>query len=274
MLVAVAVLAAGCARHTVPPAVPTVDPIADDAVPLADLETPEYHVEVYLDGSVRWRGIAGVQSIGERHGRLPPETVTALIAAFDDAKFVAMPDSESWKDGCGEIHPTKLWFQHGGVSNAQNDGHCPQDPTLLHLERRFAELVGLDQWIHGNPAPAGGPVPDGEHLIVTLRSACSDECTDHEMTVFDDGTVVSNGLRTATLSPAAIDELIAAIDAAKVWTLPPASKVYCTDGVSLWTTFQRGERHHTYYDDQCDPEHPLTRLEREIERIVTAGVLR
>jgi hypothetical protein len=310
MLVAVGLLAGGCARHTVPPpaspdgevpvvaalkpAVPTIDPIdpmADFEMFLANLTTDDYEVDVYGDGMVRWRGKAGVQSLGERHGRLPAETRQALIALLDDAHLGELPQNVGWaKEGCESTHDTSVAYAPGADVTkilVVLDYHCPQNAMLLELETRFAELVGFDQWIHGNPPPAGGALPDGEHRVVTFsRGVCYPECPEYEVTVYDDGLVVWEGrdhvavegeLR-ARLPAGTVDAIVAAFTAARFWELDDTGEVpvpdeygprsFCTNSATITTTFQQGDRHKTLDETPCDEPTTLTRLEEAIEWLV------
>ena len=81
-------------------ATPTDDPIPEDAIEIAELETEGYTVSVYQDGLVAWHGVVGVQSIGDRRGRVPVESVLALDRIFTDAKFMAMQAPASGDEAC------------------------------------------------------------------------------------------------------------------------------------------------------------------------------
>jgi hypothetical protein len=195
----------------------------------------------------------------------------------------------AWASECDAELTTIGYWPPDGEGNHLEHQHCPEVPEIGALEKRFRELVGVEQWIAGNPPAPGGALPDGDHFLLRYRrTMCFGSCPAYTLTLFDDGTLVWNGDHHValagehrfTVTPETIAALESLVEGARFWELDHRgripepcpegqycleSHVTCTDTSHAITTYQRGDRHKTLDDAHCDGENALTRLEDELE---------
>jgi hypothetical protein len=162
-------------------------------------------------------------------------------------------------------------------------------------------------WTGGDPPaaetvarhPAPGPhVPARSLEVILKRTACFGMCPVYTVRIRGNGVVQWNGetnvarpgLRVAHVTPAELDELDRAIDAADFFELDDtghaqakpacihdgnrttcsfgASIVICSDTSHAIVVVRRGDQSHRVDDAQCsDQDTPLSRLETLIDRI-------
>jgi Domain of unknown function (DUF6438) len=285
--------------------IPSIPPLPDPEHIIATLkqgwcekDCPIYAIDLYDDGTVVWHGRLHVQSIGERRGMLAATKVAQVKKAFRDAGFLKLQQPQYKEDAkCARSPVTTLAFSQGDERNEIENDHCQSAPKLLALEKQIATLLGVDAWVLANPPAPGGPLPSGEHLLLTLeRTICFGDCPIYALHVYDDGVVVWNGKshvvatgeRRTTVDKATVDALVKAFADAQFFDRdssgklrPPPCKeengmhcpVYgftsgCTDTSHAITTYQRSGRSQTLDNGHCKDGNPISELERKIDELV------
>jgi hypothetical protein len=148
--IAIAVCLAAC--HPRAASETVLAPRSDD--PVIALETtpcfgtcPEYLLQIYGDGEVRYVGMRNTATVGVRQDWLDRSALQTLVRSFEDARFDALEDA--YEAAVSDLPRTVLTFRHGGrtktVSRMHLEGIAP--PELLALERSIEDAVHIERWI-------------------------------------------------------------------------------------------------------------------------------
>lgn len=104
---------------------------------------PEYQVDVYADGEVRFRGVRNVATVGEATGHLDEAQLAALTSRFENANFRGFAGRYENID-TSDLPLVIIAFQGRMVRHAHGDSGAP--PELTQLEDEFDQLVGTARW--------------------------------------------------------------------------------------------------------------------------------
>jgi hypothetical protein len=107
---------------------------------------PEYQVDVYADGAVRFRGLRHVATMGEARGQLDEAQLATLTARFEAAQFQSFAGRYEHLD-TSDLPLVIIAFQGRMVRHAHGDLGAP--PELTQLEDDFDRLVGTKRWVTG-----------------------------------------------------------------------------------------------------------------------------
>ena len=171
--------AAAAPAPSQPPAAPTSVPPPMASISDADLaqariemertmcygHCPEYEVTISGSGRVLYSGKDNVKAKGIRRARIEREKVRRLLAAFDQAKFFAMPETgrncacPSYTDLPSAV-VTLTW--RGRTRRLDHYHGCTCAPqALFDLERDIDQAANTDRWVgeRGGPLASSGPHP-------------------------------------------------------------------------------------------------------------------
>ncbi len=115
---------------------------------------PVYRVNVTGDGSVSFRGINHVDSVGTFTTMISPSAVAELGRAFDDARYFELDSKYVYGEAnCREYGTDASRIltsiaAAGRSKNIEHDLGCGNVPTrLADLYRKFDTIVGTARWI-------------------------------------------------------------------------------------------------------------------------------
>lgn len=115
---------------------------------------PIYRVELHADGAVRFVGERFTKVTGEATGRVPADSVKALMAAFEAAKFTTLPDTLTFGSPACPERITDLpsaivtLTKDGRTKRVIHQGGCRGAPPALDaLEKRIDAVTGTERWI-------------------------------------------------------------------------------------------------------------------------------
>jgi hypothetical protein len=150
---ACAACAAPAATQAGPPNGSPAAAVTPATPPLASLyrgpclgRCPEYQVDVYADGAVRFRGLRHVATMGEARGQLDEAQLATLTARFEAAQFQSFAGRYEHLD-TSDLPLVIIAFQGRMVRHAHGDLGAP--PELTQLEDDFDRLVGTKRWVTG-----------------------------------------------------------------------------------------------------------------------------
>lgn len=154
---------------------------------------PVYTIQIYADGTVVYEGINHVEITGIEGSMLDPETVTQMVAAFEDAGYF------DWEDEYTQMTISDLPTTITSVtSNGQTkrivryDGDDSAPIALPYLENWVDIMVNSQQWTGKLPV---APAFLGQVVITLEREACFGTCPVYKLYLYEDGTVVFMGIR-------------------------------------------------------------------------------
>jgi hypothetical protein len=155
---------------------------------------PMYTISILENGDVIYNGEKFVDVTGEQKSQLDPETVAAMVKAFEDVGYF------DWKEAYDTMTVTDMPYiitsvtrngETHRITRYVGDSSAPL--ALSFLERWIDEMTGSQMWTGAESdllnAPFGSPAP-----VITLgRSACFGKCPVYNVVVLEDGTVVYTG---------------------------------------------------------------------------------
>lgn len=107
---------------------------------------PEYQVDVYADGAVRFRGLGNVATMGEATGHLDEAQLAALTARFEAANFRGFAGRYENID-TSDLPLVIIAYQGRMVRHAHGDSGAPSE--LTKLEDDVDTLIGTKPWVTG-----------------------------------------------------------------------------------------------------------------------------
>ncbi len=107
---------------------------------------PEYQVEVFSDGRVRFEGRRHVATVGEAVGQLDAAQLSALEARFEAARFTDFAGRYERADTT-DLPVVVLAYQGRAVRHALGDSSAPA--ALTQLEDDVDTLLGTARWVTG-----------------------------------------------------------------------------------------------------------------------------
>jgi hypothetical protein len=115
---------------------------------------PVYALRIGGDGVVQYEGIRFVARMGSVMDRIPRDSVRALFATFDSARFSEMADKYVYGEAaCGRYAtdlPTVITSRGRGstVKRVEHDRGCSGAPAALtQIESRINLVVRVSRWI-------------------------------------------------------------------------------------------------------------------------------
>ncbi len=150
-----------CAGTSTPGAPPTTipEPVPGDSALVVSLERtacfgfcPMYLVEVYRDGTVKYRGDRFVKTVGEATSKVDAATLARIDQAIAQAGwdgFATAYDRQDVTDHPGAIVIVEKDGQRQQVSHYHGDHSAPK--ALAELEDEIDRLLNIEQFI-GTPA--------------------------------------------------------------------------------------------------------------------------
>jgi len=155
---------------------------------------PVYTISILENGDVIYNGEKFVDVTGEQKSQLDPETVAAMVKAFEDAGYF------DWKEAYDTMTVTDLptiitsVTRNGEthrITRYAGDSSAPLE--LAFLESWIDEMTNSQMWtgvqVNLLNVPFGSDAP-----VITLgRSACFGKCPVYNVVIFEDGTVVYTG---------------------------------------------------------------------------------
>jgi uncharacterized protein DUF6438 len=119
---------------------------------------PSYLLSISGDGSVTYKGYAGVFIKGKRTAHISKIAMNQLIEEFRNAHFFELQDA--YQSAATDLPGCVTEFQTGtnrkkivdyGLSSTDQDGLRSGAPqALLELEKRIDEIVGSKRWVQGS----------------------------------------------------------------------------------------------------------------------------
>lgn len=117
---------------------------------------PEYRVELFERGTVKFNGIKNVAVVGSAAGSVAPGAVQSIAAQLAQGGFAALDTAYVYGSaGCGQYHTDMpmivLWARAGTVvRKVQYDPGCQGAPAILKtLPARIDSVAGTQSWIEG-----------------------------------------------------------------------------------------------------------------------------
>lgn len=107
---------------------------------------PEYQVEVYPSGEVRFRGIRNVAVVGEARAQLDPAQLAKVSELFEAAHFDGFAGRYENIDTT-DMPLVIIAYRGRLVRHAHGDSGAP--PELTRLEDALDEALGTGPWVTG-----------------------------------------------------------------------------------------------------------------------------
>jgi Domain of unknown function (DUF6438)/Ankyrin repeats (many copies) len=117
---------------------------------------PNYWVEIFEDGLVKYTGTQFVQVIGERRGVIPREAVEKLVADFLRIDYFSLSDSyETYRDPKGRVWvisdlPTTYTSLRIGNRKKTVKDYAFAPDSLRELEWEIDRITNTHRWIDGD----------------------------------------------------------------------------------------------------------------------------
>ena len=137
---------------------------------------PWYTTTIYSDGTVVYRGVAGVRSKGSRVGRIPEDSVRQLVREMLAINYFSLHNRyDTPKFSELETVTTSLLLGSRKSEVVDQAGA----PDSLHLiEQRIDQMVGTANWIGKGERPPSEAI---RHLLSVRKNIDSLESVDDEM---------------------------------------------------------------------------------------------
>ncbi len=120
---------------------------------------PEYRVDVYRNGTVRYTGTRNVSSAGAQSAAISPDSVRALAQAIRSSDFARFDSAYTYGSaGCGryvtDLPVVTLVADMGTeTKTVVHDPGCSGAPGFLRiLAARIDSVTGTSRWIAGKGA--------------------------------------------------------------------------------------------------------------------------
>lgn len=156
---------------------------------------PVYTVTILEDGTVIYNGADHVAVTGEQITSIEPETVAALVAAFEEAGYF------DWDEAYDTQHVTDLpttitSVTHAGATHqiVRYAGDSSAPLALPYLEYWVDFVANTAQWTGVQPDFSSISNGADTPMITMQRTACFGTCPVYSTTLYEDGTVVFMGL--------------------------------------------------------------------------------
>lgn len=119
-----------------------------------------YSVEVRVDGTIFYRGDAGVDELGERRGHVTTTTLDEVVRAMDaylarppevgTSTATVLPDgSTEWdfEDSlvCSDTSRTTIGYHRADRHVALEESHCERT-ALGALEEELRRILAIERW--------------------------------------------------------------------------------------------------------------------------------
>lgn len=107
---------------------------------------PEYQVEVYASGEVRFRGVRNVAVVGEARAQLDAAQLAKVSELFEAAHFAGFAGRYENIDTT-DMPLVIIAYKGRMVRHAHGDSGAPSE--LARLEDALDEALGTGQWVTG-----------------------------------------------------------------------------------------------------------------------------
>jgi hypothetical protein len=110
---------------------------------------PAYAITVYDDGKVHYEGRAYVVTMGGKDGKLTPEDVAKVRAAFDGTSFFSLCDTPEDKTSSTDAPDTNIYFSDGKRSKYLLTywGNPRSARVVNEIAKRIDDIVHIEQYI-------------------------------------------------------------------------------------------------------------------------------
>lgn len=159
LILALVALISCAPRNAVPPASERVDTAQDSAAVISLERTacfgrcPVYRISVSAGGAVSYEGTAEVRQLGEARGRIPADSVAALLSELERAGYFSFASRYAAAEPvCGRYAtdlPTAITTVRVGdrSKRIEHNYGCGAAPKSLRvLEQRIDEVLNSRQW--------------------------------------------------------------------------------------------------------------------------------
>ena len=124
---------------------------------------PVYSVSVFLDGTVVYEGRSNVAVVGQRRATLPPEQISELIVAMQEAHFLDNPDNCCSCPGAAQSNIVMIDYRPGQAQKTiVHDQACENAPLAMNtLTSKIERLTEVGRWTTppALPPPSSAPRP-------------------------------------------------------------------------------------------------------------------
>jgi hypothetical protein len=120
----------------------------------ADRACPVYSVAIYMDGTVLYDGLANVGVVGQRKGKVSPETVTQLISALDNMDFIDTPQTCCLCPDVAQREVVVVDYRPGSAQKTlTHDVRCQSAPPAVRaLEQQIDAATVTAHWASADMA--------------------------------------------------------------------------------------------------------------------------
>lgn len=227
---------------------------------------PVYTVEIYADGTVKYNGEKFVQVLGEQTSQIDPQTVTAMVAAFDSLGYFDWNDFNSMT--ISDLPSTITSVTRDGVTHRIDryggDHNAPLE--LIYLEQWIDVMANTAQWTGVTPDVSG--ISNGTDTpVATLQTTpCFGKCPIYTVAAYADGTVaymgIANvktlGVQMTKVDTGAVENIVRAASSIGYFDWQDSyTKMVRTDQATVITSIQSDDQSKQITRYNGDPTAPI-----------------
>ena len=242
---------------------------------------PIYTISILENGDVIYNGEKFVDVTGEQKSQLEPETVAAMVKAFEEAGYF------DWKEAYDTMTVTDMPYiitsvtrngETHRITRYVGDSSAPLE--LAFLERWIDQMTNSQMWTGVQSDLLNIPFGSDAPVVTLERSACFGKCPVYNIVIFEDGTVVYTGIAnvdkigvsTLKTDASAVESVIQRAKALGYFDWQDSyDQMVMTDQVTVTTSIRSEDQTKQIARYNGDPNAPvgLVWVEESIDQLLT-----